>query len=155
MAAGGSPFDALPDDLVTRIIGKASEWSYLKTGSIQEYSGSRRCTDQILDKLVRLSHVSRRFRSLAQQPSLWQRMQVQPASDRFIDALLDQPNKRREALGSLVLANGDLNDGSFIKLSKSVGEQLTKLVIVFKSTIARAVLPAVQHFSRLQQVAII
>eukprot|EP00741_Cyanophora_paradoxa_P018507 tig00021070_g17868.t1 len=74
MAAGGSPFDALPDELVTRIIGEASEWSYIEIGSITDYSGSRRCTDQDLCELVRLSHVSRRFRSLAQQPSLWRRI---------------------------------------------------------------------------------
>eukprot|EP00741_Cyanophora_paradoxa_P018496 tig00021070_g17858.t1 len=134
MAAGGSPFDALPDELVSRIIGEASEWSYFEIGLIKECSGSHRCSDQILDELVRLSHISRRFRSLAQQPGLWQRIQSQLSSDRFIDALLDQPRKRREALRSLVLANGDPSGDSFIKLSKCFGGQLTQLGMLFEAS---------------------
>eukprot|EP00741_Cyanophora_paradoxa_P018511 tig00021070_g17871.t1 len=156
MAAGGSPFDALPDELVARIIGHASEWSYVETGSIEEYSGSRRCTDQILGKLVRLSHISRRFRSLAQQPSLWERIHIQPVSNEAIEALLNQPKKRREAMRSLFLANGDLSDDSFVKLCETFGEQLTHLSVASDhyGSISPTVMFAIQHFSRLEQLYI-
>eukprot|EP00741_Cyanophora_paradoxa_P018465 tig00021070_g17828.t1 len=156
MAAGGSPFDALPDELVARIIAKASETSYTEIGSIKAYSGSSRSTDQDLCELVQLSHVSRRFRSLALQPSLWERIFIRPASDKVVDALLnhDQPKARREALRSLCLEDGDLSDSHFSKLSKMFGMQLTELRIAFKSVVSPGILPTIQHFSRLEQVYI-
>eukprot|EP00741_Cyanophora_paradoxa_P011152 tig00020553_g10773.t1 len=59
MAAGGSPFDALPDELVSRIIALASEHVGMEAGSML-FVGSTSITSQKLLELVQLSHVSRR-----------------------------------------------------------------------------------------------
>eukprot|EP00741_Cyanophora_paradoxa_P018503 tig00021070_g17865.t1 len=123
MAAGGSPFDALPDELVTRIIGQASERSYVEAG-------------------------------LAQQPSLWQRIRIRPASDEVVAALLKQPKKRRKAMRSLSLTDGELSKDSFIKMSKSFRQQLAELYISCGGAVSPGVLPSIQHFSQLEQVCI-
>eukprot|EP00741_Cyanophora_paradoxa_P018460 tig00021070_g17823.t1 len=159
MAAGGSPFDALPDELVVRIMEKASTQSYYEpaTGAVPLPSG-RLCFDQVLDQLTQLSHVSRRFRSLARQPSFWERIYVSigpsGVSDEAIDALISRPEEQREALRSLCMKLGSLSTTSFIKLCKCFSTQLQQLSMVYQREVSPGVLAAVQHFSKLEQLHI-
>eukprot|EP00741_Cyanophora_paradoxa_P015594 tig00020902_g15054.t1 len=161
LAAGGSPFDALPDDLVTRIIAEASACFefFQEYASIPMKSHSPRvtCTFQNLSELAQLSHVSRRFRSLAQQPSLWQSVLIGSASDDVISTLVDhQKSKHGEALRSLYMSSGvgELSSDSVMKLCKSFGMQLTALGFILEESVLPGILPGIRHFSHLQELSI-
>eukprot|EP00741_Cyanophora_paradoxa_P018461 tig00021070_g17824.t1 len=158
MAAGGSPFDALPDELVSRIMEQASMCCYREPGSVARLPSESLCFDQVFDQLTQLSRVSRRFRSLAHQPSFWERIYVSigpsGVSDEAIDALLSKPEEQREALRSLCMKLGSLSTASFIKLCKCFSTQLQQLSMVYQREVSPGVLAAVQHFSKLEQLLI-
>eukprot|EP00741_Cyanophora_paradoxa_P007562 tig00001155_g7314.t1 len=178
MAAGGSPFDALPDDLVAHIIGQASEISYKDPDALFDVSSSgfRTRSDQMLRDVVRISHVSRRFRSVARQPGLWERVIVSSPSDKLAEVLLRQSGEQREALRSLCLAisrrrqlqpqpqteleassscsDADPHVESVVRLGRSFGGQLTRLYLNFDGDVNPAVLAAIQHCPRLEHLSI-
>eukprot|EP00741_Cyanophora_paradoxa_P018437 tig00021068_g17800.t1 len=166
MAAGGSPFDALPDELATRIIGQASasESSWLRELDLIESSNDvvesshSSASDQDdedlelqLSKLVQLSHVCRRFRSLAQQPSLWRHIHINQASNASVAMLLQRPEKQRKALRSLSLRGGTLSIDGFKQICKVAGSQLTALRLIFGDALSPHVLTGLSHFPNLRQ----
>eukprot|EP00741_Cyanophora_paradoxa_P005876 tig00000113_g5694.t1 len=141
--AGGifscSPIDALPDELVARFISLASECSgadrELEAGAVRGCSASRYRNDRDLRQILRLSHVSRRFRCVALDPSLglWRRVLVQPATDAAVGALLSQPRECREAVSSIRLRDGDLSGESLIKLSEAFGGHVTEFGVTLQN----------------------
>eukprot|EP00741_Cyanophora_paradoxa_P024553 tig00000269_g23706.t1 len=139
-AAGGNPFDALPDELVGRIIGEASAsekaWKHLRAHASD--------VDQLGPQRARI----------AQQPSLWERIRITQASDKSVSWLLQQPEERREAIRALFLRSGTLSSDCFKLLCKAFDAQLTGLSLAFGNTFSPRVLTGVSHFSNLRTLTV-
>eukprot|EP00741_Cyanophora_paradoxa_P004054 tig00000760_g3938.t1 len=137
-AAGGSPLDLLPDELLSRVLFEAArrDWterpvcagtSLLDPGDDEP--------DVQPEELVKLKAVCRRFRRVIDDGSLWGRVALWEPNDvdAALDALTKLPEKARASIQRVVLnaANTSITSTGLCKLAAALRDQIEEFSIFF------------------------
>eukprot|EP00741_Cyanophora_paradoxa_P015715 tig00020904_g15172.t1 len=151
-AAGRPALESLPDDVLVRIF-KMSARSALSAKFRTDLDGELQLDVMIKPRLLaRLARVSRRFRQLAKDPGVWERVILDYPSDSTAEGLAELPAKTRAGIRSIALRGSKLADDGFHSLFRAVGSQLQELYVSFNQDVGFpfSALPLLQHFSRLR-----
>eukprot|EP00741_Cyanophora_paradoxa_P017189 tig00020960_g16601.t1 len=182
IAGGESPFDVLPDPLVCRILFYAarpvpgarrkrpgSDTSSSRSSASGESSDSdsdaedeaeeagAREEDVLVrpEALLRLSHVSQRFRALAMEPPLWERLALPRPSDAAVSRLASLPPRTRQAVQGVRIRCGrrGMSYDALRRLHAAFRPSLEHLYLSLDSPPSRMPLdavPVLRHFPLLR-----
>eukprot|EP00741_Cyanophora_paradoxa_P015710 tig00020904_g15167.t1 len=140
-AARLSALECLPDDILLRILS-------MSVGSTRD-DGEWEIEPRLL---ARLARVSRRFRQLAKDPGVWERVLLDSPNDATAKGLAKLPAKTRAGIRSIALRGSKLADDGFHSLFRAFGGQLKELHVSFNqmAEIPFSALPLLYHFSSLR-----
>eukprot|EP00741_Cyanophora_paradoxa_P020164 tig00000219_g19464.t1 len=159
MAGGGSPLDALPDELLGRVLLLAARRGWI----VPTICGGTFLLDPKEDEpdvqpkqLVQLKAVCRRFRRIVDDGGLWGRVALRQPNDAAVEALTTLPEQSRKAVRRIVIQGGstDISVLGLCKLAAAFRDQLDELSIIFGGADAAqlpfAGLASIQHMQRLR-----
>eukprot|EP00741_Cyanophora_paradoxa_P017026 tig00020951_g16445.t1 len=99
-----------------------------------------------------LARVSRRFRPLTKEPSLWQQIVLSKLNSSALKGLQQLPGETRDSIRSLTVRICSLSINGFRTLFRAFGSQLQELRVGFheQTSIPFSSLPLLQHYSSLR-----
>eukprot|EP00741_Cyanophora_paradoxa_P017117 tig00020960_g16529.t2 len=132
IAAGGSPLDALPDELLGRVLFEAArrDWRWLPPCR-SFFDPEDDQPDVQPDRLVKLKAVCRRFRRIVDDGSLWGRAALSDLDDAEVEALTKLPEKARKAVRRIVLNCSTVSFDGFFKFVAAFRDQLEDFGVYF------------------------
>eukprot|EP00741_Cyanophora_paradoxa_P020154 tig00000219_g19455.t1 len=138
MVAGGSPLDALPDELLGRVLFEVARRDWFSRPTCGSGEGSLLSSEDAEPdvqpkQLVQLKAVCRRFRRIVDDGSLWGRLALREPNDAAVEALTKLPEQLRKAVRRIVLRRGSVSARGLCKLAAAFRDQLEELSISTES----------------------